>query len=316
MSPRDTALAVAVMAVFGSNFVASKLALAAFPPLFLLALRFFAVAVVLVPLVRVPRGRLWRIFGLSVLMGGVHFPMMFVGLDGLDAATAVIAIQLQVPFSAVLAAIVYRERLGVRRVIAMIAAIAGVAIIAGEPRLEGAYGALMLVIGASLAFAATPLQVKAIGPISPLTLSGWVALFATPQLIGLSLVLEQGQAAALAAAAWADWAALGYIVVLVSILGHSIWNRLVAYYPVNQTMPFLLTVPVFGVAAGVFILGDVLTMNFVFGGLLTIAGVAVIVLPGPDAVTFGGGGARGAPRLGRIKTAGKGAPTASRRGAG
>src|SRR3546814_3213789 len=67
---------------------------------------------------------------------------MFHGLKTVDAGTASIAIQLQVPFASLLAAIVFKDKLGWRRALGMAIVFIGVAVIAGEPRLAGQYLAL------------------------------------------------------------------------------------------------------------------------------------------------------------------------------
>ena len=95
MSRRDMAMALIVMVIWGFNFAVAKFGLREFSPMFLMCLRFTSVAVVLLPFVRVPWGQMKEIFILSVLLGSLHFPLMFTGLTGVDAATASIAIQLQ-----------------------------------------------------------------------------------------------------------------------------------------------------------------------------------------------------------------------------
>ena len=72
-----------------------------------------------------------------------------------------------------------------------------------------------------------------------------------------------------------------YQSVLVFGLGYGLWYRLLRRYQVNQTMPFLLLVPVFGVASGVAFLGEELTATLIAGGLLTVAGVAIILIRRP-----------------------------------
>ena len=52
--------------------------------------------------------------------------------------------------------------------------------------------------------------------------------------------------------------------------------------PVNQAMPFTLLVPFFGVASGVVLLGETVSAELVFGGLLTVLGVAIIVVRRPQ----------------------------------
>lgn len=285
MTPRDMALALLVQALWGCNFVAAKIGLAAFPPLFLMAIRFALVAVLLVPWVRVPWGRMRGIFLFSVLLGGIHFPLVFVGMTGVDAATASIAVQLQVPFSSLLAALIYGEKLGRRGMAGMVLAFLGVVVIAEEPRMAGELGHLGLLVLGSLVFAAVNIQIKRIGSIDGFILSGWMGLMAVPQLAVLSLVLESGQSAALASAPWSGWAALAYMSVGTTIGAYGLWYPLVHRYDVNQTMPFLLTVPVFGVLSGALMLGEPVTPALLVGGVLTVAGVAVIVVRRPGLST-------------------------------
>ncbi|MBP2299479.1 DMT family transporter [Azospirillum picis] len=285
MTLAHTLQALLVMALWGLNFVIAKWALIEFPPLFLMFIRFALVAALIVPFFRVPRDKLAKIALLSVTLGSVHFPMMFTGLQGIDAATASLAAQAQVPFSSLLAALVFKDKLGWRRGIGMAAAFVGVAVIAGEPRLGNALPSLSLILAASFAFAVASVQMKLIGAVNGFVVNGWMALFAMPQLLLLSLLLEQGQMAALANSTWVGWASIAYMAVGVTIVAYGMWYPLLGRYDVNQTMPYLLTVPVFGVASGVLLMDDPLTLALAIGGLLTVGGVAVIVKRRPRTVS-------------------------------
>jgi O-acetylserine/cysteine efflux transporter len=279
--PLHLLLFVFVMVIWGLNFVAAKMGLAQLPPLLLMTLRFGLFAVLAVPFVKWPRER-WRpILAISFTLGFLHFALMFTGLAGIDAATAAIAIQLQVAFAALLAAIFLNDKIGWRRAIGLGISFLGVALIAGEPRFQGNYLALGLVIAASFVWSVANIQIKKLGHIDGLTLNAWVAVFATPQLCLASLLLEDGQMAALATADWRAFASVLYQVVAVLGVGYGIWYWLLRQYDVNQAMPFTLLVPLVGVASGVFLLGDALTPYLIIGGLLTVCGVTIIVLRRP-----------------------------------
>ncbi len=288
MSARDMALALLVMIVFGLNFVVVKIGLEQLPPLTFMALRFFVVAVLLVAFVPVPRGRLGELYLYSLTLGVVHFALIFGALPHVDAAVAAIAIQIQVPFAALLAALFLNDRIGWRRAVGMAVAIAGVAILAGEPRQGSPIWAVAMVVVAALVWAGSNIQMKRLSDLGSLQLNAWVALLATPQLVLLSLVLERDQVAAVLAADWRAFAAVAYQAVVIVILGYGIWYRLMARYPVNQVMPWTLLVPVFGVLSGVAFLGEPVTAGLVVGGALTLCGVAVIVIRRPRAVSATG----------------------------
>ena len=279
--PLHIAIFVGVMLLWGLNFAVVKIGLEQLPPLLLVALRFALVAVLLVPFVPRPTGRWLEVFLISFTLGFVHFALMFTGLITIDAATAAIAIQLQVPFSAILAAFVFGDRPGWRRLLGMAIAFGGVALIAGEPRLGGQYGALALVLGAAMCWSVANIQIKRLEGVSGMTLNAWMAVFATPQLLLGSLFLEDGQWAALTAADWRILLAIIYQAVAVVVIGYGTWAWLLKQYEINQAMPFTLLVPPIGVFAGVVFLGESLTWPLVFGGLLTVAGVAIILIRRP-----------------------------------
>jgi O-acetylserine/cysteine efflux transporter len=271
-------LALIVMVIWGFNFAVAKFGLREFSPMFLMCLRFVGVAVVLLPFVRVPWGQMKEIFILSVLLGSLHFPLMFTGLTGVDAATASIAIQLQVPFSSILAAVLYRDKLGWKRGLGMAISFGGVIVIAGEPRALDNTFYLGLVILAALVFSIVNIQIKRIGNINGFTLNGWMAVMAAPQLLVATLIMETGQWEQLRSATWLGWSSIAYMAVMVTIVSYLMWYPLVRKYPVNQTMPWTLLAPVFGVLSGIVVLGEPMTPAMVIGGALTLVGVAVIVI--------------------------------------
>lgn len=285
MSLSNVALLVLVAMAWGFNFAVVKGGLATMPPIAFVALRFAVVAVLLVPFVRLPRGQLPRIFLLSMVLGVFHFSLFFIGVKSLDVATAAIAIQLQVPFAALLAAIFHGEKLGWRRLLGMAVAFAGIVVIAGEPRLSGNLPALLAVVTAACIWAAAAILMKRIGDeVSVFALNAWVALLAAPQLALASLVLEDGQVAAIRAADPWVWGSVLYQAVLVTVFGYGVWYHLMRRFPVNQIMPFTLFVPIFGVLSGVIFFDDPLTLSILTGGVCTVLGVAIIVIRRPRVV--------------------------------
>lgn len=273
---------VGIMIIWGFNFAMAKWGLLELSPMLLMTLRFGIVAVLLLPFVARPSGRWREILLLSFLLGFLHFALMFTGLAGIDASTAAIAIQLQVPFASLLAVLFLGDRLGWRRALGMAIAFAGVAVVAGEPRLEGSYLSLGLVISAALIWAISNVIVKALHDLSGWTIAGWMSLFATPQLALGSWIFEDGQIQALRQASWLAWSAVAYTSVAVMIVGYGAWYWLLKRHPVTVAMPFTLLLPVFGAGSGVLALGESLTPALLIGGALVIAGVGIIVLRRPE----------------------------------
>ena len=109
-------------------------------------------------------------------------------------------------------------------------------------------------------------------------INAWLAAFAVSQMALLSLLLERGQLNAITTARAEIWASIAYMGIVVGILGHGLWFLLVPRYTTSKTMPFTLLIPVFGVLFGIIFLQETLTLLFAFGGLVTVSGVAIILL--------------------------------------
>ncbi|GAB4181316.1 MAG: EamA family transporter [Thalassobaculales bacterium] len=281
MSARDVALAVLVMFLWGINMPLAKLGMAEIPPILMIALRFALTAALLVPFLPVPRGRLREIAALAVTLGCLHFSLMFTGLAGIDAATAAIAIQVQVPFASLIAWAVLGDRVGWRRAFGMALAFGGVVILAGEPATLENWPALVLVIVAALVWSATNLQMKRLSDLNPLVMNGWMALFAVPLLLVSSFLLEEGQVAAIAGAGLAGWGAVAFMAVGTTIAGYGLWADLLSRNPVAQVVSFMLLAPAFGMLGGWLILGEAMTPEKLIGGAVTLAGIAIIVIRRP-----------------------------------
>ena len=129
--------------------------------------------------------------------------------------------------------------------------------------------------------AVATIQMRQLRGVSVFVLQGWIAVCATPTLALLSLLFERGQWVALQTATWLELAAPLYSAIGASLIGHGILYYLLGRYPVGVTTPLMLLSPVLAVGFGVWLWGDTLTWKLAMGGLLTLAGLAVITIPSP-----------------------------------
>ncbi|MCW8193863.1 DMT family transporter [Proteobacteria bacterium 005FR1] len=276
MPARSILLVILVAALWGGNFVAVKVSTGDFPPIFLLTLRFAFVAALVLPFAKRPsRQELLPVLAISAALGGLHFGLMFTGLSRIEASTAAIATQLGVPFSTLLAVVLFRETLGWRRILGVAVAFSGVALLAGAPEVATDIPGLAMIVAAAFAWAVANTIIKRFGPFDPFMLTAWMALFAVPQLLALSLLIESGQWRSLAQAQWPAWAGVAYTVLGSSILAYGIWYSLINTSDVSRLVPFTLLAPVFALFAAATLLGEPLTLPLIAGAALTILGVAL-----------------------------------------
>jgi O-acetylserine/cysteine efflux transporter len=278
-------LAVLVMAVWASNIAAARIAATEIPGWTLITVRMAVIAVTLIPFVGIPRGHMWKLFGLSITMGTLHFGLMFTALEHIHVGTAALIIQTSVPFALLLALIFFRETFGWRRAAGILICFVGVTMLVGEPRVSDNLLYAVMALISALAFGAANLQLRGLGDVSVLAINGWMAVFAIPQMALIALIFEYDRIHTVFSASTEVWIAILHMGIVVSIVGHGLWYRLVPKYRTNQTMPFTLLIPVFGVSFGIVLLGETLTWLIFAGGLVTLAGVAIIVFRKSETAT-------------------------------
>ncbi len=283
MTSRHILLAIMVAFLWGGNFVAARLALDVLPPFWLLVMRFVFVAALLIPFHPKPPAPLKDILALSVILGTLHFSLMFGPISmGLDVSSAVISSQLGVPFSCLLGSIIYKDAIGRWRALGILIALIGVVIICGTPRVLEQYWQFMLVSIGAFAWACGNMYIKKLGKVNILALLGWLSLFSIPQLLALSWFIEEQQWQAVQFMTFTTWMALLYTVIFSTIISYGVWYSLLSRFPVSHVVPYSLLVPVFGLGAAQWFFDEPLSWQFMIGGSLTIAGVAVIMFRKPD----------------------------------
>ena len=278
MKAPDVALAIAVAVIWGMGFIVAKAAMSHFSPIFLMALRFTLTALCLVWIFRPPWHLFRQLFWISLISAALQYSLTFSGVAGIDASTAALLVQLEVPFGLLLAWLVLGDRVSARQALGMAIAFGGALLIIGEPKLQGDLVYAFMVIGGAFTWAVGQIMIKRLGDLGGFKLISGIAVFATPQLYLASLLLESGHLRQLESASAGAWGAVIYLGLVMTALAYAIWYRLLGRYSVNQVMPFLLLLPVTSVFGGIFLLGESLTLKIALGGCLAILGVAMITL--------------------------------------
>lgn len=280
-------LALAVVAVWGTNFVVIKLALGALPPLTFAALRFTAVVLPALFLVKRPAVA-WRELALYGLLIGVgQFGLLFIAIDGLIApGLASLLMQVQVFFTIALVMRTSGERLQPIQWLALAMAATGIGIIVANTGGATTVAGICLCLAAAFSWSCGNIVQRRAGRIDMLGFVIWSSLFAVPPLWALALVVEGPDrvAAAITNAGPGAWMAVAYQAIGNTMFGYGVWGWLLARYPASSVAPVSLLVPVFGIASAAFWLGEPLAAWELAAALLVIGGLAVNLL-GPRIVS-------------------------------
>ena len=277
---KDIGLGLSVPIIWGMGFTFAKAGLSEFPPLFLMSMRFSLSAVLLCCFFPPPIGQLKAIFIVALVSATIQYGLTFTGLAGLDASTAVLLVQLEVPFGAILAAIFFKDKLGWQRTLGMALAFFGVGLIAGAPTLRNQLFSAFLVMSGAITWSIGQVMIKKMVTITGFQLIAWIAVFAGPQMFISSLFIENGHLSSIKSATIIGWGSVIYMGIVMTALGYAIWYHLLKKYDINQVMPFLLLLPVSSILGAVLFLGERPNIRTLIGGIIVIVGVAVIVFFG------------------------------------
>jgi O-acetylserine/cysteine efflux transporter len=281
LSLRHALFAVAVTAVWGSNFVIIHDALEHLPPLLLAALRFaFSLFPAALFLKRpdVP----WRyLAAYGILVGAGQFGMLYIAMNGqITPGLASLVVQTQVFFTIALASVLTGEKVRPFQIVAVLVAASGLALILTHTDGNTTPLGLALVLVAAASWAGSNIVVRATPGVDMVAYVVWASLFSVPPLLAFSLVFEGWPAIrdGLVQADAATWGAVLWQATGNTMFGYAMWAWLLARYPVATIAPMALLVPVFGMGASAWWLDEPLQDWKLQAAGLVMAGLALNLL--------------------------------------
>lgn len=275
----DILLALLTVVIWGGNVVAIKVGVNELPALVILTLRFALTALIFLPFIKWPeRRKLFLLFEISFYMCVLHQGLLFVALKMMGASTMVILLQSQILFATLMGWLILKETIHWRTATGLSVGFLGLLLTFGAPDLQQnpwGFGVTML---STLALAFSYIRMRQLKDVHPMTLIGVTNGFAVPFILLGSVLFTAGGWGHLHDADWTKVTiVLSYQVVLVS-LSHILWQALLSRNPVATVASFVLLMPVVAILLSGLILGETLTPPLIWGGTLTIIGVAIITL--------------------------------------
>ncbi|WP_310267848.1 EamA family transporter [Roseateles saccharophilus] len=278
MPLRHFLLALAVVAIWGSNFVVIKYALHTLPPMTLAALRFGFAFVPACFFLRRPEVGWRNLGGYGVLIGVGQFGLLYLAMRSqISPGLASLVVQTQVFFTLLLAVSLRGERVLATTWLGLLLAAGGVIVIASHTDGTTTALGLAMVLAAALSWACANLLTQRAGRIDMLAYVVWSSAFAVPPLIALALLVDGPEqvAAGLAASDLGTWAAVLWQSVGNTLFGYGVWSWLLARHPAGRIVPMALLVPVFGMGSAAALLGEALPAWKLIAAALVMAGLAI-----------------------------------------
>ena len=274
-------LAVAVAAVWGSNFVVIKVALAHLPPLLFATLRFTLAFLPAALFLRRPAVPWWQLAAYGILIGAGQFGVLYIAMEhSISPGLASLVVQTQVFFTIGLAMAFTGERVRLLQWLALVLAGAGLVLIVVHRGGDVTPLGLVLVLFAALCWAGGNLIAKSAGTVNMLAYVVWSSFFAIPPLLLLSVWFEGMPAieSGLQNADAVTWAAVLYQSLGNTMFGYGSWAWLLARHPAALVSPFSLLVPVFGMSASAVLMNEPLQSWKLLAAALVLSGLLLNLL--------------------------------------
>ena len=273
-------LALAVVAIWGTNFVVIRLGLDAFAPYTFAALRYTFSFLPFIFFIPKPAMTWGKLAAFGALIGVGQFGLLFWAMrSDISPGLASLVIQSQVFFTIGLSAVIYRDRLKALQLPAFALAVGGLAIVASH--VSSSAGVTIFGVGlvliAAVCWAGGNLVARAAGRVDALGFMVWSSPFAALPLWLISLA-QNGAAevgGSLAHASAAAWAAVAWQSIGNTLFGYGAWNWLLARHSAATVTPTALLVPVFGMSASALALHEGLPAWKLLAALLVMAGLAL-----------------------------------------
>jgi drug/metabolite transporter (DMT)-like permease len=277
-------LLILTMLFWAGNATLGRYAAGYFPPVALGTLRWIFAALILLPFAwpylradwPMVRKNAWMLMALSLLSISAYNTLSYYGLQYTEVINAVILQSIGTPIVLAFTFLIYGDRIGLRQVLGIILAFAGIVLIVSrgelsallEYRFNAGDFILLLAITAYSLYSALLKKRPPLHPLSFVTLTmGWGAILLLPFYAaeissGYTVPFEMRSLLMLA-----------YVIVFPSLLAHFFFFRGVELIGPNRAAPFMYTIPVFASLLAIVFLGERLYPFHVAGFALVLGGV-------------------------------------------
>ena len=243
-----------------------------------MGMRFTIPALLLVWWFPIPKGLYLDLFKVSFVGSTLQYGLTYSGLNIIDASSAVLLVQLEVPFGIIIAFFLLKEIPSIKNIIGLVIAFIGTYILTGAPNLEGKYVGVLLVLAGAFTWSLGAVMAKSLSKkIDAFALMTWLCVFSGPMLLLVSLIFDGNPVTYFLYADTNSWLTVIFLGFFLQPVGYGAWYYVLKRYQVNKVMPVLLILPVTGLITSIFLLGEDPPKQVFLGGLIIIFGVGLIL---------------------------------------
>ena len=280
MKPADVCIAILVAVVWGSGFVASRLALDELSPALMTAMR-FAIAAVPCLLVRRPKVSWAVLIAISsTLFLGQFLAQSWAIAHSVPIGLASVIVQSQALFTVAFAALAFGEFPTRLQIAGIGIAAIGLLMICGTIGFDFSVGAFAVLMISPVSFAIGNLLLRRARDVPMFDLFAWLCLVPPLPLLALAFAVDGPSTTwhSLLHMSATGWTSMIFIGAISTSIAYWLWGRLLRDYPAAQVVPFALLVPFVGSAASSAVFGETFGPLRLAGMVTVVGGIAVMLL--------------------------------------
>lgn len=283
MTTKEHLLAIAVVLIWGFNFVVIRWGVEDVHPMTMTLLRFLLTAIPMVFLVKKPDIAMRYVITYGVLFGtGVWGLANLAVFLGTPAGMASLLLQMS-PFLTVLAAVeVFKETLKAEQVMGIIIALLGFLAICIFKSDSLSYIGIGLMLLAAIFWTLCNSIIKIAKPKDVVSFTVWSSLFVPVPVLLLSVVYALFYGVEFSTLVQMPnlkgWISIVFQAFVVTLFGYAVWTRLISEHGLARVTPYSLLVPISGLFFGWLLYGEVLSTVELLGSGLVLLGLILLTV--------------------------------------
>jgi len=275
MKPIHILLMLCTVAIWGFNFVATRVALEMFSPEQLAFARSVLTLAILLPWWKPFKRIPWQLVVAALAIGTGSFYLLYQAISMTESLTTVaVGTQLMPPLSALLALLFFQEQISSRKWLGILIATMGAVYLTGATTSSLTVSALGLTVLSVLLYSGGSIFIGKAKSVSVWSMLAWIAAMS---------LLPLGLMAAVSGPLYPDpklmqihhWLAFLFAVVFSALIGQAVLFSLYRRYPVSDVAPWVLLVPFFAGLSSILVYGESISLSLLLGGAIVLCGVWV-----------------------------------------
>ena len=283
MNLKEHLLAIAVVLIWGFNFVVIRWGIEDVHPMTMTMLRFLLTAIPMVFFVKKPDVPIRYVFSYGVIFGAGVWGLANLAIFlGTPVGIASLLLKMS-PFSTVLAAVViFKETLGVKQRVGIVIALIGFLAICIFKSNNLSYLGIGLMLLSAILWTICNIIIKVTKPKDVVSFTVWSSLFVPIPIILISYIYALFSGVdfntLVQIPSIKGWISIGFQAVVVTLLGYAVWTHLISKHGLATVTPYSLLIPISGLFFAWLFYGETLSKVELGGSILILIGLMLLMV--------------------------------------